>query len=304
MVRRHRPDHHRELLGLRQRRHLGQPDDQPTCSTTAKSSSSVGSYPSSCSGAVDTNYAITYKNGSVTVTAASLTITASSGTMTYGGSVPAITASYAGFVNGDRPVQPHNPADLLHRGYELQPGRQLLLELLGRGRSGLHHQLHRRHGRRADGAPGHHRVERLDDIRRHRPDDHAELHRLRQRRHRGSPRPRADAAPRRPPCSSPVGSYASSCSACGRRTTPSATSPARSRSTRRPDHHRQQRLDDIRRHRPDDYPSYAGFVNGETAASLTTQPTCSTTATSSSPVGSYPSSCSGARSTPTTPSRT
>ncbi|SPF36756.1 hypothetical protein SBA1_1610006 [Candidatus Sulfotelmatobacter kueseliae] len=44
-------------------------------------------------------------------------------------------------------------------------------------------------------------------------------------------------------------------------------------------------------------PSYTGFVNGDTAASLTTQPKCSTTATSSSPViGSpyYPSTCSGA----------
>jgi hypothetical protein len=40
--------------------------------------------------------------------------------------------------------------------------------------------------------------------------------------------------------------------------------------------------------------SYSGFANGDTSASLTTQPTCSTTATSTSPVGSYPSSCKGA----------
>jgi hypothetical protein len=38
----------------------------------------------------------------------------------------------------------------------------------------------------------------------------------------------------------------------------------------------------------------SGFVNGDTSGSLTTQPTCSTTATSSSPVGTYPSSCGGA----------
>ena len=31
-------------------------------------------------------------------------------------------------------------------------------------------------------------------------------------------------------------------------------------------------------------PLYSGFVNGDTASSLTTPPTCSTTATSSSPV--------------------
>ncbi|MGH9561657.1 MAG: MBG domain-containing protein, partial [Terracidiphilus sp.] len=41
-------------------------------------------------------------------------------------------------------------------------------------------------------------------------------------------------------------------------------------------------------------PSYSGFVSGDTVASLTTPPTCSTTATSLSPVGSYPSVCSGA----------
>jgi len=40
--------------------------------------------------------------------------------------------------------------------------------------------------------------------------------------------------------------------------------------------------------------SYSGFVNGDTSSSLTTPPTCSTTATSTSPPGSYPSSCSGA----------
>ncbi len=41
-------------------------------------------------------------------------------------------------------------------------------------------------------------------------------------------------------------------------------------------------------------PSYSGFVNGDDASSLTTAPTCSTAATSSSPVGTYLSSCSGA----------
>ena len=41
-------------------------------------------------------------------------------------------------------------------------------------------------------------------------------------------------------------------------------------------------------------PSYAGFVNGDTAASLTAAPTCSTTYTATSNPGSYPSSCLGA----------
>jgi CSLREA domain-containing protein len=41
-------------------------------------------------------------------------------------------------------------------------------------------------------------------------------------------------------------------------------------------------------------PSYLGFVNGDTTASLKTLPSCRTTATSSSAPASYPTSCSGA----------
>jgi hypothetical protein len=43
--------------------------------------------------------------------------------------------------------------------------------------------------------------------------------------------------------------------------------------------------------------SYAGFVNGEGASVLTSAPACSTTATSTSPAGTYPSACSGAAAT-------
>lgn len=41
-------------------------------------------------------------------------------------------------------------------------------------------------------------------------------------------------------------------------------------------------------------PRYAGFVNGDTAASLPIAPACWTSATSSSPPGTYPTYCSGA----------
>jgi hypothetical protein len=41
-------------------------------------------------------------------------------------------------------------------------------------------------------------------------------------------------------------------------------------------------------------PSYVGFLNGDTPASLTTQPTCTTAATNTSAVGAYPSNCTGA----------
>ena len=78
---------------------------KPTCSTVATSSSPVGTtYTSSCTGAVDHKYVIIYSGGLVSVTQAPLTVKASDGTMTYGGTVPSITASYSGFVNGDTPA--------------------------------------------------------------------------------------------------------------------------------------------------------------------------------------------------------
>jgi hypothetical protein len=74
---------------------------QPTCATAYTTTSAVGSLPStSCSGAVDANYAISYVAGAVTVTQTGLTITASSPTVAYGAVVPVITPSYSGFVNG------------------------------------------------------------------------------------------------------------------------------------------------------------------------------------------------------------
>jgi hypothetical protein len=76
---------------------------QPTCSTTATSTSAVGTYPSSCSGASAANYQINYGTGAVLVTRASLIITASSGSFQYGHTVPAITPTYSGFQGSDGP---------------------------------------------------------------------------------------------------------------------------------------------------------------------------------------------------------
>lgn len=185
----------------------------PTCSTTATSHSSVGTYPSSCSGAVDANYTISYMTGTVTVAAVPLTITASSATMTYGGTVPAITPSYAGFVNGDTAASLTTP----------------------------------------------------------------------------------------PTCSttatshSAIGSYPSSCSGAVDANytisyTPGSVTVGQAALTITASSATMAYGGTV----PTIAPSYAGFVNGDTAASLTTPPTCSTTATSLSPVGSYPSTCSGA----------
>jgi hypothetical protein len=74
---------------------------QPTCTTTATSSSPVGSYPTTCTGGVAPNYTFNYVAGTLAVTPAPLTITASSGSANIGGTIPAVTAAYTGFVNGD-----------------------------------------------------------------------------------------------------------------------------------------------------------------------------------------------------------
>ena len=73
-----------------------------TCTTTATSSSPPGSYPVTCSGAVDPNYTFTYVAGSVTVTALPvLTVTSPTVTITQGSTVPTLTPSYSGFVGTD-----------------------------------------------------------------------------------------------------------------------------------------------------------------------------------------------------------
>ena len=59
------------------------------------------SYTITASGAVDSDYTITYVGGTLTVTAAALTITADNQTKVYGAALPTLTASYTGFVNGD-----------------------------------------------------------------------------------------------------------------------------------------------------------------------------------------------------------
>ncbi len=82
----------------------------PVCSTDATSASPAGTYTSTCSGAADPNYQISYVDGVVEVTAASapVVVTASSATITYGDPIPAITATYTGFAGGQ--TEPATPA--------------------------------------------------------------------------------------------------------------------------------------------------------------------------------------------------
>jgi hypothetical protein len=76
----------------------------PSLSTAATSSSHVGNYLIVASGATDTDYVITYVGGTLRITQAGLTITANNQSIIYGGALPALTARYSGFVNGDTPA--------------------------------------------------------------------------------------------------------------------------------------------------------------------------------------------------------
>jgi hypothetical protein len=76
-------------------------DTAVTLSTTASNGSPVGAYTITASGAADANYTITHVNGTLTITPAALTITANNTNAVYGSALPAFTASYSGFVNGD-----------------------------------------------------------------------------------------------------------------------------------------------------------------------------------------------------------
>jgi alpha-tubulin suppressor-like RCC1 family protein len=183
------------------------------CSTTAAATSPVGTYDSSCSGAVDANYTISYVDGTVTVSPAPLTLTASSGSMTYGDTPPVITPSADGLQNGETVA-------VLGAGLECSTAAV---------------------------------------------------------------------------SSSPVGTYASECtgvsdpnyfvtSVDGTVTVnPAALTVTASSGT-----------STYGTTPPAITASYSGFVNGDGASSLTTSPTCTTTATASSPVGTYDSNCSGA----------
>ena len=61
---------HCQLLGFRQRGHLGFAHDPADVSTTATASSPVGTYTITASGAADANYTISYVAGTLSVTPA------------------------------------------------------------------------------------------------------------------------------------------------------------------------------------------------------------------------------------------
>jgi len=266
----------------------------PTCTTTATSQSLAGSYPSSCTGAVDSNYTITYVNGTVTDSAAALAITASNATMTYGGTVPTITPSYSGFVNGDTSASLTTQPTCSTTATSHGPTGSYPSSCSGA--VDTNYNISYVNGTVTDSAAA------LAITASNASMTYGGTAPTITPSYSGFVNGDTSASLTTPPtCSttatahSAAGSYPSSCSgAVGSNytisyvngtVTDSAAALAITASSASMTYGGTV---------PAITPSYSGFVSGDTAASLTTQPTCSTTATSHSPAGSYPSSCSGA----------
>jgi alpha-tubulin suppressor-like RCC1 family protein len=266
----------------------------PTCTTAATSSSPVGSYPSSCSGATSSNYNITYVNGSVRVNPEPLSIPASSDSMTYGGSVPAITASYSGFVNGDTAASLTTPPTCSTTATSSSPTGSYPSSCSGA--VDANYAIAYAPGEVVIGSAVLVISASSDSM------TYGDTAPTITASYSGFVNGDTAASLTTPPTctttatsSSPVGTYPSSCSGATSsnynityvngsvRVNPEPLSIAASSGSMT-----------YGGSVPTITPTYSGFVNGDTAASLTTAPTCSTTATSSSPVGSYPSTCSGA----------
>lgn len=74
---------------------------KPTATTTATTSSNVGTYPISISGGVAQNYTLKYETGTLTVTKASLELSVNDATKIYGSENPTFTLNYSGLKNNE-----------------------------------------------------------------------------------------------------------------------------------------------------------------------------------------------------------
>ena len=71
------------------------------CTTSATPASSVGQYPITCSGLTSASYTITFVPGTLTVTPAPLTVTANDSSVQYGRPFQLSGAAFSGFISGD-----------------------------------------------------------------------------------------------------------------------------------------------------------------------------------------------------------
>ena len=269
---------------------------QPTCSTPATAASPAGSYPITCSGAVDPNYSLHYVAGTLTITTAPLTVTADDQHTVYGDPLPVLTVSYTGFTNGDTSQSLAMPPTCTTPATSASPARSYAITC-----SGVVDQNYA-----IQSVPGTLTIApapltiTADD----------------QSGPTGGPLPTltvsytgftngdtSQSLTATPTCvttatsSSPAGPYPITCSGAmdnnysiayvsGTLTLAQApptltiTADAEAGSYGGP--------------LPTLAATYSGFTGGDTAASLTTTPTCATTATSASPAGNYPITCGGA----------
>ena len=73
----------------------------PTASSAATPTTAVGDYPIVLSGGVSQNYDFTLTNGTLTINRATVTVTAQAASSVYGDNPPAFTCLYSGFMNGE-----------------------------------------------------------------------------------------------------------------------------------------------------------------------------------------------------------
>ncbi len=105
--------------------------------TTASSSSPVGNYPitQGTLAAVDGNYTIKFNGLTLSITPAPLTITANDASKVYGASIPALTASYSGLVNGDTAANLTTPPSLTTSAISSSPVGTYAIDVGGAGSS-------------------------------------------------------------------------------------------------------------------------------------------------------------------------
>ena len=115
------------------------PGTAPTCSTTVSPTSPVGNYDTSCSGAVDPNYSISYVNGTDVVDPAPITITASSEMAVYGSAAPSVTPIVSGLQNGEDSSVLGSALTCTTDAVNSEPRRELRHAVLGGGRPQLRH---------------------------------------------------------------------------------------------------------------------------------------------------------------------
>jgi subtilisin-like proprotein convertase family protein len=102
-------------------------------STTATAACSAGTYPISVTGGSSPNYALNWLNGNLMVTQAVLNVTADNLAKAYGAPLPALTASYSGFVNGDTAASLVQPVTLSTTASASSPAGTYPIFALGGG---------------------------------------------------------------------------------------------------------------------------------------------------------------------------